>query len=183
MNKPEARRHWRQQRRLAMAALGPSISEQVRACLGELQRPGHLGLFWPLGSEPDLLKPTPTWPGGLALPRCEPSGLVYAHWRVDDVLAADDCGIPAPQGPPLAAEAIGLLLIPALAMGPAGQRLGSGGGWYDRLRAQSAWRQVPTLAVLPERCCGVDFAGDAWDVPLQGWISEAGLHWCNGAQC
>ena len=98
MNKPEARRHWRQQRRLAMAALGPTLVEQVRACLGELQRPGHLGLFWPLGSEPDLLKPTPTWEGGLALPRCEPSGLVYAHWSVDDVLAADDCGIPAPKG-------------------------------------------------------------------------------------
>ena len=32
MNKPEARRHWRQQRRLAMATLGPTLVEQVRAC-------------------------------------------------------------------------------------------------------------------------------------------------------
>ena len=80
MNKPEARRHWRQQRRLAMAALGPTLVEQVHACLGELQRPGHLGLFWPLGSEPDLLKPTPTWEGGLALPRCS-----VPAWRLADL--------------------------------------------------------------------------------------------------
>ena len=183
MNKPQARRHWRQQRRMAMDTIGPSLTEQVHACLGELHRPGQLGLFWPLGSEPDLLNPAPTWEGGLALPRCDTGGLVYASWRIDEPLSADGCGIPAPQGPPLSAEAIGLLLIPALAMSPAGQRLGSGGGWYDRLRVQSPWRQVPTLAVLPECCCGIDFACDPWDVPLQGWISESGLHWCHGAHC
>ena len=183
MNKAQARRHWRQQRRQAMDTIGPSLTEQVQACLVELHRPGQLGLFWPLGSEPDLLNPAPTWEGGLALPRCDTGGLVYASWRIDEPLSADGCGIPAPQGPPLSAEAIGLLLIPALAMSPAGQRLGSGGGWYDRLRVQSPWRQVATLAVLPECCCGIDFACDPWDVPLQGWISEPGLRWCRGAHC
>ena len=183
MNKPQARRHWRQQRHLAMDTIGPSLTGQVHACLMELHRPGQLGLFWPLGSEPDLLNPAPTWEGGLALPRCDTGGLVYASWRIDDPLCADGCGIPAPQGPPLSAEDIGLLLIPALAISPAGQRLGSGGGWYDRLRVQSPWRKVPTLAVLPECCCGIDFACEPWDVPLQGWISESGLHWCHVAQC
>ena len=183
MNKPEARRHWRQQRRLAMATTGPKLTEQVSHCLRELQRPGHLGLFWPLGSEPDLLSPTPGWGGGLALPRCQSNGLAYVSWSTGETLAADCCGIPAPQGPALAAEAMAVLLIPALAINPAGQRLGSGGGWYDRLRAQASWRNIPTLAVLPQSCCEVELPCDPWDVPLQGWINESGLHWCDPSQC
>lgn len=166
-----------------MDSAGTHLANQVSRCLAQLQRPGYLGLFCPLGSEPDLLHPAPAWEGGLALPRCQSEGLAYASWRSDEAMSPDSCGIPAPQGPPLAAMAMGLLLIPALAIDSAGQRLGSGGGWYDRLRAQPSWRAVPTLAVLPECCSGVEIPSDPWDIPLQGWINESGLHWCDQTQC
>ena len=74
-----------------------------------------------------------------------------------------------------AAEQLGLLLIPALACDGAGIRLGYGGGWYDRLRADPTWAQVPALAVLPRGCRVERLPRDPWDVPLQGWIDEDGL--------
>jgi 5-formyltetrahydrofolate cyclo-ligase len=68
-----------------------------------------------------------------------------------------------------------LLLVPALACDAEGIRLGYGGGWYDRLRADPAWAQVPALAVLPRGCRVEQLPRDPWDVPLQGWIDEDGL--------
>jgi 5-formyltetrahydrofolate cyclo-ligase len=73
------------------------------------------------------------------------------------------------------AQALGLLLVPALACDGAGIRLGYGGGWYDRLRADPSWAQVPALAVLPRGCRVGQLPRDPWDVPLQGWLDEEGL--------
>ena len=82
----------------------------------------------------------------------------------------------------LPAAAMGLLEaaqreLPALASDPSGIRLGSGGGWYDRLRADPAWRDRPALAVLPAACVSATaLPRDPWDVPFDGWLDEQGLH-------
>ena len=109
---------------------------------------------------------------------------MYRPWRSGEVLEADGCGIPAPAARSaapgdgaLAAEQLGLLLIPALACDAAGIRLGYGGGWYDRLRATPGWAQVPALAVLPRGCRVERLPRDPWDGPLQGWLDEDGPTW------
>jgi 5-formyltetrahydrofolate cyclo-ligase len=105
-------------------------------------------------------------------------GLRYRPWRSGDPLAADNCGIAAPLAcPPLPATAMAALLLPCLALDGRGLRLGYGGGWFDRLRAQPAWRAVPALGVLPAACLVAALPRDSWDVPLDGWIDESGLHW------
>ncbi len=82
----------------------------------------------------------------------------------------------------LPAAALALLLVPALAIDPhSGIRLGSGGGWYDRLRADPAWRAVPALAVLPAAGVVAGLPRDGWDVPFAGWLDETGLHWIAAA--
>lgn len=79
----------------------------------------------------------------------------------------------------LSPEALALLLVPALALDRHGIRLGSGGGWYDRLRADPRWRAVPALAVLPSACRCALLPRDPWDIPFDGWLDEQGLGWCN----
>jgi 5-formyltetrahydrofolate cyclo-ligase len=136
-----------------------------------------------VGHEPDWRPLLERWPEALrqrlALPvvRCEGGigRLTYGAWHPADPLHADGCGIPAPvAAAPLEAHALALLLVPALAIDQRGIRLGSGGGWYDRLRADPAWRQVPALAVLPAACLAPSLPADPWDVPFTGWLDESG---------
>ncbi|MCF8132883.1 MAG: 5-formyltetrahydrofolate cyclo-ligase [Synechococcus sp. Tobar2m-G35] len=173
------RRHWRQQRRPLLAAAEAGLRLAVAAVLADWPRPGRLGLFWPLAGEPALLPPPP-WPGGLALPAVSappPGGrLLYLPWSPGEPLGPDGCGIPAPTaGEALDPTALALLLVPALAVDRRGVRLGYGGGWYDRLRADPAWAAVPALVVVPHGCVVDRLAQEPWDVPFSGWISERGL--------
>lgn len=78
---------------------------------------------------------------------------------------------------PLPAEALGLLLVPALALDRRGFRLGYGGGWFDRLRADPSWRSVPALIVAPFSCVVERLPVEPWDVPFDGWLSEKGIEW------
>lgn len=192
------RRHYRELRRqslpLAEAALLEVLATALPLALEAADAqantqtnpqsgPSRLGLYWPMGSEPDWRPLLERWPEALirclALPVVRPvdgiGQLTYGAWHPADPLGADGCGIPAPMASsPLQAQALALLLVPALAMDQRGIRLGSGGGWYDRLRADPAWRQVPALAVLPAACVVPTLPADPWDVPFGGWLDETG---------
>ena len=89
----------------------------------------------------------------------------------------DGCGIPAPLNqPPLTADQLDLLLVPALAVDQNGIRLGYGGGYYDRLRTQPPWRRIPALVVLPGACVTRRaLPRDPWDRAFDGWVSEQGV--------
>lgn len=177
--KEELRRLFRRRRRQCLAGAVPGILATAERRLGALlaRRRGRLGLYWPLGSEPDLRPLAPAWAGRLALPAVAGPGLVYRPWAPGDPLVADACGIPAPpRGPDLDPAAMALLLVPALAVAPSGLRLGSGGGWYDRLRADGRWAAVPALAVLPAACITTALPRDSWDIPFDGWIDERDCH-------
>lgn len=183
-DKASLRRQFRHQRLAllpaAEAGLQAAALQQLPALLAQQSRPGYLGIYWPLAGEADLrvLAQLPALLPRLALPRIHAGALHYRPWQPGTALSPDDCGIPAPAaGPELEAEALAVLLAPALAVDRRGLRLGYGGGWFDRLRSQSPWRALPALAVLPAGCVVEELPGDGWDVPFDGWLDEQGLHW------
>ena len=166
-----------------------AILAGARRELRGLLPPGkRLGLYWPLAGEIDLRSlvalagegPATALAPRLALPAVAgvpgEGRLEYRAWQLGEPLAPDLCRIPAPGGPALAPGQLGLLLVPALGFDRQGIRLGSGGGWYDRLRADPQWRAVPALAVLPAACLVEQLPRDPWDVPFDGWLDEAGVH-------
>jgi 5-formyltetrahydrofolate cyclo-ligase len=192
--KADLRRLCRRRRRQHLSAAA-AIRTTAERELPALLPPGtRLGLYWPLPGEPDLrcLMDHEHLSQRLALPAIvPPRRMVYLPWDRGMGLEPDLCGIPAPPLVETAAdltgaapeplglppEALGLLLVPALALDAAGLRLGSGGGFYDRLRADPAWKAIPTLAVLPSACLVPALPADRWDVPFDGWLDERGLHW------
>jgi 5-formyltetrahydrofolate cyclo-ligase len=194
------RQQFRAQRQALLPVAQPAIETQALQHVPGLLSPGQLlGLYWPLPGEVDLRTLRTLLPGRVALPAithtAEDGGaqLVYRPWDDAEALAPDGCGIPAPPasngerrtgelgGSALEPERLGLLLVPTLACDAAGIRLGYGGGWYDRLRADPAWARVPALAVLPQGCRVEHLPRDPWDVPLQGWLDENGPCWLKAA--
>lgn len=193
--KPELRRHFRRlrsrhapdlQRWLDRGAPGldhPLLTARSHRAAGvQNAAAGVVGLAWPLAGEPDLRGWLQASGLPLALPAVVGRRLRYRPWTPGQALEADACGIPAPPASAgeLEASQLALLLIPALAIDHSGVRLGYGGGWYDRLRSDPAWRRRPALAVLPQACVVRALPCDPWDVPLDGWISEQGWQPLNG---
>ncbi len=174
--KAELRRHYRKVR-LAHQREGDKIGRSVLPLIEQsISGSGHVGLFWPLSGEVDLRWLRERLPSQLGLPVADGSGgLQYRCWS-DAPLQPDSCGIPAPaHGSPLGPDQLELLLVPALAVDQQGIRLGYGGGYYDRLRADPAWAAVPAWLVLPSACVTTEpLPRDPWDVPFTGWITERG---------
>jgi len=103
--------------------------------------------------------------------------LRFAPWRPGDALAGNRFGIPEPDvaaASLLTPEQMALVVVPLVGFDAAGQRLGMGGGWYDRSFAFRQRQPAPPWLV------GAGFAAqqvDAlapqpWDVALDAVCSE-----------
>lgn len=98
--------------------------------------------FWPIGSEPDLRGLYSHWAASddvtLALPVVvrQAAPLVFRRWSVGATMASGAYGIPEPDGDLVTAP--DLVLVPLLGFTDAADRIGYGGGYYDRTLAD--WR-------------------------------------------
>lgn len=92
-------------------------------------------------------------------------------------------GIPEPQGSPGAlvrAAELDLILLPLVGFDVCGNRLGMGGGFYDRslefLHRRHCLRR-PRLLGLAYEFQRVDrLPANGWDVPLDGIVTDADVH-------
>jgi 5-formyltetrahydrofolate cyclo-ligase len=73
-----------------------------------------------------------------------------------------------------------LAIVPVVAFGASGQRLGSGAGYYDRafayLRTRCAWHKPLLVGVAYDWQLSVDLAAEPWDVPLAAVITDCAVH-------
>ena len=78
-----------------------------------------------------------------------------------------------------------LVLVPVVAFGRSGERLGSGAGFFDRafayLHARRAWRK-PRLVGLAYHWQRVDnLPAQPWDVPLAAIVTDTGIQYFPGS--
>jgi 5-formyltetrahydrofolate cyclo-ligase len=79
-----------------------------------------------------------------------------------------------PEADPLTLD---LVVVPALLLSERGDRLGHGGGYYDRFLPRLAPGCV-TVGVLPETLVLPELPRDAWDQRLQVVVTEAQVRRC-----
>lgn len=125
------------------------------------------------------------------LPVLSGEGLRFAPWRPGDPLATNRYGIPEPDVPATALlqpRAMALVLVPLVGFDARGNRLGMGGGWYDRSfefrNGAGGSRAAP-----PPWLVGAAFAAqqvealapEPWDVALDAVCSERDTFLAHGS--
>ncbi|WP_417216495.1 5-formyltetrahydrofolate cyclo-ligase [Arthrobacter sp.] len=122
----------------------------------------------------------------ILVPICEPERrLSWADWYPGVPMArATVAPIDEPVGErhPLAVmEDVGVVLVPAQVVDPAGGRLGQGGGYYDRfIAALRTLEHPPVLLAMVyehELVPAGTFEVDSGDQPVDGVLTAAGITW------
>ncbi|MEK6748344.1 MAG: 5-formyltetrahydrofolate cyclo-ligase [Pseudomonadota bacterium] len=108
----------------------------------------------------------------------------FAPYAPGDKLTANRYGIPEPHGLRASApEVLGLdvVFVPLVAFDLCGNRLGMGGGYYDRtfeyLLRRKVWRKPLLIGVAYEFQQVSQLPREPWDVPLCGVITEKQAYW------
>jgi 5-formyltetrahydrofolate cyclo-ligase len=185
------RRELRQQRR------GLSTHQQHTAALALAQvlgrhplflRSQHIALYLPNDGEIDLgplLQRARAMGKQCYLPVLSPlyhNRLWFAPYHADSRLSLNRFGIPEPDCPygrmrPV--WALDLLLTPLVAFDTQGNRLGMGGGFYDRtlayLNRRHHWRKPRLVGTAHAFQQVAQLPHEHWDIPLQGVVTEREL--------
>lgn len=150
------------------------LAQKLRT-LPALTSARHVALYWPNDGEIDprlLYRLTPRRHHYYlpVLHACPANTLRFARWRPFMRLARNRFGIPEPHpAHTRPARAMDVILLPLVGFDAQGNRLGMGGGFYDRTLAflHRIPRLRPRLVGVAHACQQVDaLDAAAWDVPL-----------------
>jgi 5-formyltetrahydrofolate cyclo-ligase len=185
-----ARDRLRQEMKARRAALPPVERIRCAEAVGHyllsqqaVQQAQHVAGYWAVAGEVSLhaVAPRVAASASYLLPRLGPEGtLRFARWTPKVDLIPNRYGIPEPGvdlADCLAPEQLDLVLIPLLAFDARGNRVGMGGGWYDRSFAYRLQRTAkPFMVGVAYAFQQVDaIAAEPWDVPLDAVVTEHGI--------
>lgn len=187
MSKQQTRARLREERRnltrQQQQQAGQSLARQVSRQLFFI-RARNIALYLPNDGEID-----PTFLLGIAaaagkntflpaLDRHRPGHLTFMPWRPGKPLSANRFGIPEPamqRGLQSRLWMLDIVCMPLVGFDPHGNRLGMGGGFYDRTFANLSFpqRRRPLFLGLAHHFQEVDaLSTDPWDVPLHAVATD-----------
>jgi 5-formyltetrahydrofolate cyclo-ligase len=152
--------------------------------LPQLQMAGTVAAYYSVGAEPDTRGLVyALWKRGtyVLLPLLLPDGdLDWASYEGPDSLVPGPRGLAEPGEPPRGPEAVAradVVLAPALAVDHAGNRLGRGGGSYDRALARVA-PLIPVIALLYDDELLGHVPAESHDTPVRAAVRPGpGITW------
>lgn len=109
--------------------------------------------------------------------------LWFAEFRQGDRLNPNCFGIDEPpirQRPPTPPWGLDLILLPLVAFDLQGNRLGMGGGFYDRtlayFKTRRCWQKPKLLGLAHELQQVKRLSPRSWDIPLDGVVTEKAFY-------
>ncbi len=149
-----------------------NVKLYIDSVVKEFKNIDYIAIYWPIKNEVDIrsLKES----NSLALPRCtDKKELLFYPWD-EKPLTKDSEGILSPNNSfSLSYKQITMIFVPCLSVDKNLIRLGYGGGYFDKLRGDENWRNVPCIGVLTSNCVStIPLTRAEWDIPLSGFITE-----------
>lgn len=182
-SKQHIRQHMRQRRRRlspsAQQRAAESLCQQLLA-MPEVKAARHIAAYWPSDGE---ISPLPLLrylkdQKRLYLPVVLDGGcLHFKPYRSSRGLWRNRYRIPEPVGRRhVLAQQLDVVLMPLVAFDQRGNRLGMGGGYYDRsfaFKREQPWRSKPFLIGLAHSFQQQQvLSSDSWDVPVAAIVTE-----------
>ena len=155
--------------------------------LPEVQMAGTVAVYYSIGSEPDTRGLVfALWKRGtyVLLPLLRPDGdLDWASYEGPESLIAGPKGLKEPGEAPRGAGAVAsadVVLVPALAVDGQGNRLGRGGGSFDRALARVG-PLIPVIALLYDSELVERVPAEGHDTPVRAVVRPGyGVTTCAG---
>ena len=157
---------------IQMENVEKNVKIYVDSFVKEVKNINYIAIYWPLKNEVDIRSLKGKF--SLALPRCnDKKELLFSPWD-ENPLTKDSEGILSPNNSfALSHKEISLILVPCLSVDKNLIRLGYGGGYFDKLRSDKNWKDVPCIGVLTSNCVSTNPLTRAeWDIPLSGFVTE-----------
>lgn len=184
MQKPLLRSRLRQQRR----DLSPSHQKRAALALSHrlfnlplVQRARHVALYWPCDGEISLLpllKRLQQAGKHCYLPVIKrASSMHFVRVTPQSKFIKNTFGIPEPVNRRfLPSKHLDIALIPLVGFDGLGNRLGMGGGYYDRnfaFKERQTWRSRPCLIGVAHDFQQTEpMQGEAWDIPMAAIVTD-----------
>ena len=185
----QQRRDLREQFRSKRRALSGEVQAAHGKALLELFKANPLahsskpvGLFVSQDGEPhtdSLIRHCHALQQPVALPCIgENRNLYFRRYAQGSELVTGRLGLqePSPNSDPIAVDELAVLLMPLVAFDDHGNRLGMGGGYYDRLLGSVANESRPLLVGVAHAVqrSATPLPSADWDVPLDAAMTETG---------
>lgn len=145
----------------------------------------HIAAFWALPGEPELQPLLKQWANDndimVSLPIVKNQGLPLAwrQWRTNSTMHTGAYNIQEPDGTDLGPDQLpDIVLVPTLGYTRQGDRLGYGGGFYDRTLAAMQNTGHSFISIGIAWACGdlsnTDYNAQAHDIRLDSILTDKG---------